>query len=549
MKKLIIFSVAILAMIAIKIPHSFAATIFDNTTLIGHADSFDFNPSNAGFYAGQINSISVPTIYSGTTLYIAFYSGTYWDSVCQSHINLAVGGGGWGGLSPVFSVSSASPNTLQTGSFVSIGDIALGNDIVINAAVGTSYGCHIKGVAGSDVNLSGVPAHTQAWIYIGTTPYSGGVTSTATVQLTNPLDSSSTKDFQKWTMYVTGLSTSTIDSNSSYELGVWYTQNSSTLINLKPNYGLLNANGQNVIEDNGGLIGLDDNSGNLNCHAGVGGLNVVNCYLFDVNATTTDSFWYGLIKGTRLTLQGQWYAIPYIAVEPIIDQNSTTIKFGEFQIVATGNMISFNISPSSSLPAVTTSTNLGAGVSNTNTSTAVLSHGFGSGVQIPISTPATASSTFATCAYSNATSSNLGGTFSVWNGTDWQCLFYNTISALQQSAYDSGQTYLEQTISFVSGVFPISLVADFNNDIVTAKNNLNNTTIQSVTLGNGNSNIWGGRYYTFFSSSTITWWQDKLGFDMRGFLTNIIYAGCGLVMLSTLIGVIAKIRNSNNTNA
>jgi hypothetical protein len=371
-------------------------------------------------------------------------------------------------------------------------------------------------------------------------PYFTNSPSTA-VQLSWPTNATSTQNFQSWSIHVNNLPTSTLEAgDGEYHAGVFYSKTLGvlpTITNGVPTNGVIDTgnafSGLNV--DVGPSIwGMYDqdgyNSSVTQCTNG--GTGNFPCYVHDVG----DSFYLSIPKFTRLG-EGTWYAYPYIAFEGETHVNSTTVRFSQPVLVAQESPTTFVVSATSTLPANSTSTNLAAALPADSTQS--LLNGFGKTVVTPSFTPATTTTSFVQCLFSGASS-----TFNLWNGSDWQCLLLNTTDKVKDAATSLATDAFDAGVAGLSNVFPLSLAADFNNDIAIAKNAVASTTPAAVTLGNGNSKIFAGHTFTLFNASTTNWIQNNTGFDYRGFASKLIYFVLGLSMLSVVIELIRKMHNT-----
>lgn len=351
----------------------------------------------------------------------------------------------------------------------------------------------------------------------------------SSIYLTTPTSTQTLQNFQNWALYVKQLSAAQIESNNTYGVGVWYSKNSSTLQNLTINQGDIQGN---VLVDVGLIAYGDYNNTSTQCT--IGGTNATICFQWNGG----NNFYLSVPKFRRLT-EGNWYAIPYLTYSPITNMTTSSISYGTPTLAAQGSMINFIINATATLPAVSTSSNLAAGLPANNTTSSALNIGFGSTVQTPVYTPASSTMSFAICLYSGVSS-----TFNIWNGSDWQCLIYNTLDGLIQTTRTNVSNAIVSGVTGMQSIFPLSLITNFNNDILVAARFTSSTALQDVTVGNGTPNIFGGRVYTFYSASTTrTWCQDTLHFDCRGGIGKAIYALAGLLMLGMTLGVIRTIKN------
>lgn len=109
-------------------------------------------------------------------------------------------------------------------------------------------------------------------------------------------------------------------------------------------------------------------------------------------------------------------------------------------------------------------------------------------------------------------------------------------------AFNTVKDKIVQALLGIKNIFPISIVTAINDDIQQAQ-----ATSTDVTLIlSGTGQIFGGRSFTIFSSSTTEKLETDAGFDYKTFVDYILYAGTGLIMLLGSILVIRSLKNKDS---
>lgn len=137
-------------------------------------------------------------------------------------------------------------------------------------------------------------------------------------------------------------------------------------------------------------------------------------------------------------------------------------------------------------------------------------------------------------------------TYSFWAIGDWKCLFLTTMFSVQESTKNYATGLMNSTYGVMSNVFPLSIIAGINNDINLAIDQEQSATSSvDVVIGNGSSTVFMGRQYTFYNASTTSWIKDKLGFDYRAFMSKLIWAFTGIVIVLITYIIIKKLGENN----
>lgn len=332
---------------------------------------------------------------------------------------------------------------------------------------------------------------------------------TPTVTLSYPYNNLNTQDFTNWVIDVTNINTSTLPSYAQgMTAGIWYGTNSSTLVNLQAGTAKINQSVNVSVTDF------------LYC-------GLFNTGVSDENKCATLSNSEVLLsfaKNLRAVNGETFYAIPYVAVNN--------------NIIAQGSIITYFVNATATLPSANTSTNMAAGVPIMNTSSSNLAGGLGTNVKVPIIQYATTTTSIVGCSYTN-------GTFDVLNGSDWQCLFLSTMQSISDSVQNFAKQQATNAISGLSNVFPLSILADFNNDIATARAQASTTQLADITLSG--AGLWGGRSFTFFNATTTNYIQTHTGFDLRGWIAKLLYFMLGVTMLGIVIKIFLSMHQNNTT--
>jgi hypothetical protein len=137
--------------------------------------------------------------------------------------------------------------------------------------------------------------------------------------------------------------------------------------------------------------------------------------------------------------------------------------------------------------------------------------------------------------------------FSVWSPHDWYCVVAGGIDSISNNISNATQSSFQTIYSLLNQVFPFSLVTSFNNDVIAAKTNFDNnvSSTATISLGNGNPNVFQGHTFILYSSSTKDFFQAKLGWDFRGFATKLIYFFTGMMSILLAIKFILMVHGSN----
>ena len=140
------------------------------------------------------------------------------------------------------------------------------------------------------------------------------------------------------------------------------------------------------------------------------------------------------------------------------------------------------------------------------------------------------------------------------------CKLNNFINQLTFNATQNITDAINGTYNTFTGIFPIDVFADFNNDISIAQAYSNSTSstplvLKGQSIADATTGLPTGQY-TFggltmpvLTSSTTSWIQTKSGFNYRGVIDNILYALTGLIMLGGAIGVVVMIHKTTSGNA
>lgn len=106
--------------------------------------------------------------------------------------------------------------------------------------------------------------------------------------------------------------------------------------------------------------------------------------------------------------------------------------------------------------------------------------------------------------------------------------------------FSSGFTEAFKVIaSTTKSTFPLSVVISFNNDINAAQ-----ATSTDIKIALGGNGTFGGRTYTFYSSSTTAWIQDQTGFDYKSFFDKLLYFAISMLIIFTTISIIRSHMNN-----
>ena len=211
---------------------------------------------------------------------------------------------------------------------------------------------------------------------------------------------------------------------------------------------------------------------------------------------------------------GQWYAKIYLYTSST--NYLTTARPIVSDLFATSSMETFTISTGTPL--------------NNNLPTEFNGEPFYS--QYTASSTATECSQYSVGLFSSTTVPAIGCYITQW--------LNNQILDMQVFAGNQ----LPKILNSFTVVFPLNVLTTFNNDITTASNNLNLTSTPSVYVG-GTSSTFQGHTFVIYSSSTTSWIQQQTGFDYRGFLSKLMYAGTGVVIVMITIFIIKSTTENN----
>jgi hypothetical protein len=140
------------------------------------------------------------------------------------------------------------------------------------------------------------------------------------------------------------------------------------------------------------------------------------------------------------------------------------------------------------------------------------------------------------------------------------CKINNLINQLTFNVTQNLTDSFNGTYNTFTGIFPIDIFADFNNDISIAQTYSNSTSsnplvlkgqsiADAITGAPTGQYTFGGYTMPILSATTTSWIQTKSGFDYRGVIDNILYALTGLIMLGGAIGVVVMIHKTTAGNA
>ena len=140
------------------------------------------------------------------------------------------------------------------------------------------------------------------------------------------------------------------------------------------------------------------------------------------------------------------------------------------------------------------------------------------------------------------------------------CKISNLINQLTFNVTQNLTNAINGTYNTFTGIFPIDVFADFNNDISIAQAFSNSTSSTPLVL-KGQSIVdaitgvptgqytFGGMTMPVLNATTTSWIKNKAGFDYRTVIDYILYAVTGLIMLGGAIGVIVMIHKTTAGNA
>jgi hypothetical protein len=267
------------------------------------------------------------------------------------------------------------------------------------------------------------------------------------VALSFPTSTDVVPNFQNWTTFITGLTSQTISNFSSNngEVGVVYSQSLYPLTHPQfSQYGILNITSGMTGDVNGGIyyqvFGVPDTLPAICVSAGSGSQD---CTLF------ADGGIYSTVeKSVNLAPSGfatstVWYAMPYLRA-----------GFGNFPLYTFGEIVSFTVSQSASIPADSTST--------------IISAPFGAQVVPAIFVPGTEGTSTYTIdcsAYS--------GFFLAVSVAGLECygeqLAFN-VTQFIFVPHEQTTQFLASAFASFKGVFPFNLFYSFSDTVIAASN-------------------------------------------------------------------------------
>lgn len=140
---------------------------------------------------------------------------------------------------------------------------------------------------------------------------------------------------------------------------------------------------------------------------------------------------------------------------------------------------------------------------------------------------------------------------SVWNPSDWGCVVGNILEDIKTVAKNSASAVIGTTYEALSGVFPLSVIHDFDDILQEVSSTGNNDIVLTGYTASSGVKIFGGAAYSFSiltSSTALDNIKAKTNYDMRALLTSIIYSLLGVLMLITTIFVIKMFMSASSSN-
>lgn len=118
------------------------------------------------------------------------------------------------------------------------------------------------------------------------------------------------------------------------------------------------------------------------------------------------------------------------------------------------------------------------------------------------------------------------------------CTLGTIVSSTQDSVNAAGQTLYYAMLN----TFPISIFSNLQNDFALAESSTNKNFEIAISSTPNGLPVFGGHTFTFLNASTTAWITDKVHFDYRHFIDQIMYAITFLILFMETILIIIIIK-------
>lgn len=125
------------------------------------------------------------------------------------------------------------------------------------------------------------------------------------------------------------------------------------------------------------------------------------------------------------------------------------------------------------------------------------------------------------------------------------CYSRNFIKDLGNSFNDIATGFAETLANTIKKVFPISTFSHVK-DIF---DQVQPSDAPDIILSSTNPDVFGGRSYTIFTSTTMETASQNVGFNYRDLFSKIMYAGTGILIILQTLLVIKLLKNEKRNNA
>lgn len=122
------------------------------------------------------------------------------------------------------------------------------------------------------------------------------------------------------------------------------------------------------------------------------------------------------------------------------------------------------------------------------------------------------------------------------------CASWNMI----KNTIDVVSSKIPAVVSSTKKIFPYSIYVEVNSIIDTAETTASQYYDNSIILGDGSPDVFMGRKYIIYTSSTLAVVGDAIGLDFRDIFSKILYLMVGIVIITESIVVIRHIKNSTS---